>query len=170
MYVIYAPFIFIYVCFFCRLIILSLSVIYLEYDVSNKPIELLYFYKIGYLSILVGKCRRTLYAVLFVLLYFFFFIWRAVTTTTSVVLLLLLFVVFKIKITNIDVDMAAVLIHFEWCNVRWIVFDFNFLLFSVLFYSLCHCGAGNMYNFHAGKHFRYVTTSQYSLLAVCKIR
>lgn len=60
-------------CFFCRLIILSLSVIYLDYDVSNKPIELLYFYKIGYLSILVGKCRRTLYAVFFVLLYNFSF-------------------------------------------------------------------------------------------------
>ncbi|XP_031627967.1 sn1-specific diacylglycerol lipase alpha isoform X2 [Contarinia nasturtii] len=35
------------------LIILSLSVIYLEYDMSNKPIELLFFYKIGYICILV---------------------------------------------------------------------------------------------------------------------
>lgn len=37
-----------------RLVILSLSLIYLEYDLSNKPIELLYFYKIGYICILTG--------------------------------------------------------------------------------------------------------------------
>lgn len=40
-----------------RLVILSLSLIYLEYDLSNKPIELLYFYKIGYICILTGTFR-----------------------------------------------------------------------------------------------------------------
>lgn len=38
-----------------RLIILLLSVIHLEYDLSNKPIQLLFFYKIGYICIIVGK-------------------------------------------------------------------------------------------------------------------
>lgn len=45
---------------FSRLIILSLSVIYIEYDLSNKPIELLFFYKIGYICILVGECSLSL--------------------------------------------------------------------------------------------------------------
>lgn len=46
--------------FYFRLIILSLSVIYLEYDVSNKPIELLFFYKIGYICILVGTLKYSI--------------------------------------------------------------------------------------------------------------
>lgn len=38
-----------------RLIILALSVIYLKYDLTVEPIEILFYYKIGYICILSGK-------------------------------------------------------------------------------------------------------------------